>query len=64
MLLVLAQQTFGILSLVPINVFTTALWLPRFLVGVLQWLSISSPWAFLWTLMMAVSRTTGAVDTS
>lgn len=29
-----------------------------------QWLSISSLWAWPWTLMMAVSRTTAAVDTS
>lgn len=32
--------------------------------GVLQWLSISSPWPLLWTLMMAVSRTTEAAATS
>jgi len=32
--------------------------------GVLQLLSISSLWACLWTLTMAVSRTTGAADTS
>ena len=32
--------------------------------GVLQWLSISNLWACLWTLMTAVSKTTGAVDMS
>lgn len=30
----------------------------------LQWLSISNRWACPWTLMTAVSKTTGAVDTS
>lgn len=64
MLLVLFQQALCILSFVPINLWLFIFIVPRLSCGVLQWLSISSHWAFLWTLMMAVSRTTGAVATS